>query len=102
MYDPWQRLIGDLKKIEMGKEHEIMASNINRNVGNDSLGIKGNSSEVSYGGSTSIWTQTVLCMLCLIYSIFAHQLYKKLIFNDRLMLGSLNYSGIDNTLNLEF
>ena len=47
----WGRLLLDLDKIELRNEHVVIASDINRKLGNDSLGIKGNSEEVSYGGS---------------------------------------------------
>ena len=51
MYSRWQRLVKDLKKIELRNEHIIIASDINRKLGNDHLGIKGNGPEVSFGGS---------------------------------------------------
>ena len=40
----------DLRKIERREENVIISSDINRKVGNDSLGIKGNAPDVSYGG----------------------------------------------------
>ena len=41
----------ELKKIEERHEYIIIASDLNRKVGNDNLGIEGNSDEISYGGS---------------------------------------------------
>ena len=49
--ESWQRILLDLKKIEMRKEHVIIASDINRKLGNDDLGIVGNNSDVSFGGA---------------------------------------------------
>ena len=51
LFDSWQRLLCDIKKIELRNENLIIASDMNRKVGNDQLGIKGNTNEISYGGS---------------------------------------------------
>ena len=46
----WQRFLRELREIEERGENLIIASDMNRKVGNDDLGIKGNSEEVSHGG----------------------------------------------------
>ena len=37
--------------MEARKEHVIIASDMNRKIGNDELGVAGNNPEISYGGS---------------------------------------------------
>ena len=48
--DRWNRFLKDLNNIEVRKESVIIASDLNKKLGNDELGIKGNSNEISFGG----------------------------------------------------
>ena len=49
-FNRWQRFLADLKKIEIRKENVIIASDINKKLGNDEYCIKDNHEEISYGG----------------------------------------------------
>ena len=46
----WNRFLKDLHRMEIKKEHIIIASYIFRRVGNDKFGIRGNTSEIFFGG----------------------------------------------------
>ena len=50
LFERWQKVMIELRKIEERNEHIIIASDLNRKVGNDSPGIEGNSDKISYDG----------------------------------------------------
>jgi hypothetical protein len=47
----WTQILAELGKIEARKEVALVVGDLNRAVGNNELGVKGNTNKVSYGGN---------------------------------------------------